>query len=302
MILEVPPDLEGERLDKALAEMLHISRSVAKELVTAGVTIDERPARANTRVAGGDMVYAPPIPGRDELEPEPLDFEVLYEDSNVVVVNKQPGVVVHPGAGQVHATLASGLLFRYPQIKGVGAPGRWGLVHRLDKGTSGALVVALDQASFTTLADALRARRIKREYLALVEGELKPPTGTIDAPIGRDSTRPTRRAVSPDGKQARTHYQVARNFTGADVSLVNVQLETGRTHQIRVHFAAIGHPVIGDRVYGSGSTRVTSPRVFLHAGKVTFLHPVTGREVEVAAPLPDDLNDVVEQLNRQSAE
>lgn len=297
MILEVPPDLEGERLDKALAAMLDVSRSVAKELVAMGVTIEARPAQANTRVVAGDVVETPPPPSRTELQPEPLDFEVLYEDPHVVVVNKRPGLVVHPGAGSDDATLAAGLLFRFPEIEGVGSKGRWGLIHRLDKDTSGALIVALDQPGFEKLSAALRAREITREYVALVEGQLRPPTGTIDAPIGRDRIRPIRRAVIPDGKQARTHYQVVRNYPGVDVSLVDVQLESGRTHQIRVHFAAIGHAVVGDPIYGKGMHRVASPRVFLHAGKVAFPHPVTDTEVVVSAPLPDDLSEVLTHLN-----
>ncbi|MDH3189892.1 MAG: RluA family pseudouridine synthase [Acidimicrobiia bacterium] len=296
MILEIPSDLEGERLDKAIAEMLGVSRAAAKQLIEIGVTVDGEPSKANRRMSVGEQVVTPPPPQAVALEPEDLDLTVLFEDDDVVVINKMPGMVVHPGAGQTRGTLAAGLLHAYPGLEGVGSQGRWGLVHRLDKGTSGALLVARTEESFQRLTQALRAREIKREYVALVEGVLRPPTGTIDAPIGRDPVQPTRRAVTPDGKHARTHYQVRSNNESANVALVDVQLETGRTHQIRVHFAAIGHPVVGDRVYGSGSTTVSSPRMFLHAGKLTFSHPGTGEEIAVSAPLPDDLQAVVDDL------
>ncbi len=302
MILEVPPALDGKRLDKALADLLGISRAIAKELVSLGVSVDEKPARANTRVAGGSLISTPVPPEKLALQPEQVDFEVLYEDQNLIVVNKHPGLVVHPGAGQPTGTLAAGLLYRYPDILGVGAPGRWGLVHRLDKGTSGALLVGRDQASFEKLSAALRAREVTREYVALVEGTIRPPTGSIDAPIGRDQAQPTRRAVTPDGKRARTHYQVVKNYEDDNVALVDVQLETGRTHQIRVHFAAIGHPVVGDRVYGTGSFPVESPRVFLHAGRLTFAHPGSGEEMVVEAPLPPDLQEVVDRLGQRGEE
>lgn len=297
MNFEVPADLAGARLDKALAELLDVSRATAKMILALGVTVDERPGRANTRVAAGAIISAPPLPEREVLQPEDLDIEVLYEDDHVVVVNKFPGIVVHPGAGQLKGTLAGGLLYRYPDIDGVGEPGRWGLVHRLDKGTSGALIVARTKKSLEVLTKALRARQIKREYVAMVEGTLKPPTGTIDAPIGRDLAQPTRRAVTTDGKRARTHYQLIKNYETADVALVDVQLETGRTHQIRVHFAAIGHPVIGDRAYGTASFPVKSPRLFLHAGRVTFSHPESGMTTVVSAPLPSDLQAVIDGLH-----
>lgn len=296
MIVEVPADLDGHRLDKALAEILGVSRAVSKLLVEAGVSIDEKPARANTKVSAGALISTPLPPERETLQPERIDLEILFEDDDLVVVNKPPGMVVHPGAGQLSGTLAAGLLHKYPDIEGVGAEGRWGLIHRLDKATSGAVVVARNKKSYGTLTAALRSREIKREYIALVSGVMKPPTGTIDAPIGRDDGQPTRRAVTPDGKKARTHYQVRQNFELADVALVDIQLETGRTHQIRVHFAAIGHPVIGDRVYATGPSPVASPRMFLHAGRVTFGHPRTGEQIVVDALLPPDLQGVVDAL------
>lgn len=302
IVLQIPADVDGERLDKVIADLLGVSRAVARTVVEAGVTVDEKPGTPKTRVFGGSLIVALPPPEPVALEPEPIEFEVLLEDEEFIVVNKAPGVVVHPGAGQMHGTLAAGLLFRYPELRGVGAEGRWGLVHRLDKGTSGALLVARTDSSYKFLSHAIRGREVKREYVALVDGLLKPPTGTIDAPIGRDPVHPTRRAVTLEGKRARTHYQLVRNFESARVALVDVRLETGRTHQIRVHFAAIGHAVIGDTVYGMGSHPVKSPRVFLHAGKLTFRHPSREEEVVVSAPLPADLNAVVASLDTSSVE
>lgn len=300
--LRIPDDVEGERLDKAIADLLGVSRAVARTIVDSGVTVDEKPGTPKTRVYAGSLIVAELPPEPVALEPEPVEFEVLLEDDEFVVINKAPGVVVHPGAGQRHGTLAAGLLFRYPEIRGVGAEGRWGLVHRLDKGTSGALLVARTPAGYEFLSQAIRHRDVKREYLALVEGLLKPPTGTIDAPIGRDPVYPTRRAVTLDGRHARTHYQLVRNFPEARVALVDVRLETGRTHQIRVHFAAIGHAVIGDPVYGMSSYPVKSPRVFLHAGKLSFRHPTRDEEVVVEAPLPDDLSSVIAGLESNPME
>lgn len=298
----VPHDLDGERLDKALAVMLGISRSIARELVDRGVTVSGADAKPNTKVRSGDIVVSPaPLPP-EELIAEPVDFGVLLEDKDVIVVNKPANLVVHPGAGQRTGTLAAGLLYRYPELRGVGSAGRWGLVHRLDKDTSGALLVGRTQEAFDVLSASLKARDIHREYLALVSGNMHPPTGTIEAAIGRDSSAPTRRAVTNDGKPARTHYRVVRNYENAGVALVSVRLETGRTHQIRVHFLAIGNPVIGDPTYNLTPIEVRSPRIFLHAARLRFRHPVTGDEIDVEAPLPEDLSAVIAELDQRDRE
>jgi 23S rRNA pseudouridine1911/1915/1917 synthase len=302
LTLTVPNDLDGERLDKALAVLLDISRSVARELLDQGVQLQGNVSKPNAKVRTGDRIVTQAPTAPEELAPEPVDFDVLYEDDDLVVVDKPPGMVVHPGAGQRSGTLAAGLLHRYPEVRGVGAAGRWGLLHRLDKDTSGALLVARNGPAFEKLSHDLKAREIGREYLALVAGTMSPPTGTIDAAIGRDPSAPTRRAVTPDGKPARTHYRVIRNYEDAGVSLVSVRLETGRTHQIRVHFLAIGHPLIGDHAYNLAPIDVTSPRVFLHAGRLSFSHPRTGEPMVVEAPLPPDLAGVVHMLDRSDRE
>lgn len=296
LTLKVPAELDGQRLDKVLATLLDVSRAMARSLVEEGAQVDGVPGSADTRVSAGAVIVAAEPPPRQKLSPEPVDFDVIYEDDDVVVVDKPAGVVVHPGSKRRSGTLAAGLLHRYPEIEGVGAADRWGLVHRLDKDTSGALLVARNTRSFDMLGKEMRARRVNRRYVALVDGVLRPPTGTIDAPIGRDPAVPTRRAVGRDGKPATTHYQVRSNYEADDVALVDVELETGRTHQIRVHFAAIGHPVVGDTTYGSGRSRVEVPRIFLHARQITFTHPTTGEAVVVEAPLPQDLQRVVSNL------
>ncbi|MDP3983640.1 MAG: RluA family pseudouridine synthase, partial [Acidimicrobiia bacterium] len=248
--LTVPSDLDGERLDRALAVLLDVSRAEARSLVDSGVEIDGVPSKPNARVVAGMSIRTPAVVRPAALLAEPMELTVLYEDDDLVVIDKPPGMVVHPGSGQTRGTLAAGLLHRYPELDGVGAADRWGLVHRLDKDTSGAILVARSQEAFDGLTGQLRERKISREYLTLIEGVLKPPTGTIDAPIGRDPGTPTRRAVIRDGKHARTHYRLVKNYDEHDLAFVKVTLETGRTHQIRVHFAAIGHPIVGDATYG----------------------------------------------------
>ena len=210
-----------------------------------------RHAPATGYVAGATIATPTPAPIAD-LQAEDVDFEVVFEDESVVVVDKPPGITVHPGSGRQHGTLAAGLLHRYPELEGVGDPGRWGLIHRLDRETSGVLIVARTTAAYEWLTDALAARHIDRHYLALAHNRFPVPTGTIDAPIGRDPSQPTRRAVVATGKPSVTHYEVLEELSGGDVSLLEVRLETGRTHQIRVHLAAIDHPVLGDRALLTG--------------------------------------------------
>lgn len=292
---EVPDDLDGARLDKALATILNLSRARAKQLIERGVTVDGEPGSPRTRVPAGARVMSPSPDFEDAIQPEPVDFDVLHEDDHVIVVGKPAGLVVHPGSGQRTGTLAAGLLHRFPEIEGVGAANRWGLVHRLDKDTSGALIVARTESAHADLSRQIRQRKVGRSYLALVDGVPGSPTGTIDAPLGRDPDQPTRRAVSRGGKPARTHFSVREEFPSANCALLELNLETGRTHQIRVHLAAIEHPVVGDRTYGK-KTSVEAPRTFLHAWAVEFAHPVDQRYVRVECPLPEDLQQVLEAL------
>jgi len=295
--LEVPGSLDGQRVDKAISDLLDLSRARASELVDSGVEVDGLSVRASDRVKEGQVIVCDQPERTLQLEPEEVGFEVLYEDEAVIVVDKPAGLVVHPGSGRQKGTLAAGLINRYPELVGVGAAGRWGLVHRLDIDTSGTLIVARTHDAFETMVEAIRRRSVGRIYTALVEGRLGVPTGTIEAPIGRDPARPTRRTVTHTGKQARTHYEVVEEFAEANVSLLEVRLDTGRTHQIRVHLAAIGHPVVGDLTYGATRKDIASPRTFLHAARVEFTHPTSGEIVTVESPLPPDLSAVLERLS-----
>jgi 23S rRNA pseudouridine1911/1915/1917 synthase len=292
--LVIPANLAGERVDKIVAQLAGISRQSARALIDGHdeVTVDGRQVTANERVSGGVLAYPIPPP-RVVLAAEHVPFGVVYEDSDLVVVDKPAGVVVHPGAGHEAGTLVGGLLERFPELEGVGQADRWGLVHRLDKETSGLLLVARNQVAYQRLVAALAARRIHRRYQALVRGVMEMPTGTIDAPIGRDSLHPTRKRVTGEGKPARTHYRLLASYDRH--SLLELTLETGRTHQIRVHLAAIDHPVVGDRVYNRKPESVAG-RMFLHAAELEFEHPSSATPVALSSPLPAELLRILERL------
>jgi 23S rRNA pseudouridine1911/1915/1917 synthase len=283
---EIPPELVGERADKIVATLASTSRQAARSLFARGVSVDARPVEPDERIKGKEIEFELPV-STPILEPEVVPFQVRYEDEHLLVVDKPAGVVVHPGAGREGRTLAAGLLMRYPELEGIGGERRAGLVHRLDKETSGLLLVARGEEVHARLVKDLAARRIHRQYLALVHGEMDMPTGTIDAPISRDPTRPTRQKVSPEGRPSRTHYRV--RWQGDGLALLEVDLETGRTHQIRVHLAAIGHPVAGDRTYSRHRSARGLRRMFLHAAQLRLRHPVTGIELTVDSPLPVEL-------------
>lgn len=295
--LTVPDDLAGERLDRVVAVLGAMSRSAARRLIDAGeVSVDGEPGGARHRVRGGEVVEFPSPAEPAALEPEAVDFNVAYEDDDVIVVDKPAGLVVHPGAGRETGTLAAGLLHRRPEIAGLGHPDRPGIVHRLDKDTSGLMVAALSAAGYEGLRQQVGDRSMRREYLALVDGLFDVPTGTIDAGIARDDARPMRRKVDPAGRPARTHYTVEAEYPEAAMTLLRVRLETGRTHQIRVHLAAIDHPLAGDPVYRPGPNRVPVPRLFLHATRLGFVHPVTEADLDFESPLPADLAEAVSRL------
>ena len=301
LTLEVPESLEGARVDKAIATLLGVSRATARALLDEGVTVDGRPARPGDRVGPGSRILTPAPTPTPDLQPEEVTFPVLFEDEMVLVIDKPSGITVHPGSGRQTGTLAAGLLHRYPELEGVGDPGRWGLVHRLDRETSGTLIVARTTFSYTRLSADIAARHIDRHYTALARNRFPVPTGTIDAPIGPDPSLPTRRAVVATGKPAVTHYEVVEELADGEVSVLAVRLETGRTHQIRVHLAAIDHPILGDRSYSSTRSRFTGPRVMLHARSVAFDHPGSGERTVVDAPMPEDMRTVLAELRSASS-
>jgi 23S rRNA pseudouridine1911/1915/1917 synthase len=302
----VPPALAGQRLDRVVALVADVSRAEAAALVTGGaVAVDgEVVTKVSERVAEGARVAVELDDAAADvaLEPDPaVEVRTVHIDDDVIVVDKQPDMVVHPGAGHATGTLVGGLLARFPEIATVGDPERPGIVHRLDRDTSGLLVVARTPRAYESLVDQLSARTVERRYLALVSGHPDPPRGLVDAPIGRSPRQPTLMAVRADGKEARTRYEVRETFADPHpVALVECRLETGRTHQIRVHMRAIEHPIVGDAKYGGGRTGVSCPRPFLHAAELAFVHPATGERVATTSTLPDDLRSVLEQLRSVS--
>jgi 23S rRNA pseudouridine1911/1915/1917 synthase len=292
----VPNELDGERIDRVVAVAAGLSRAQAKQMVQDGeVTLDDRPVAASHRVSVGDRIQmVMPAPEAD-LTPADIEFPVVWEDDHLLVVDKPAGLVVHPGAGHRDDTLANGLIGRYPELKALGPDYRWGLVHRLDRDTSGLLIVAKRQEAYVSLQQALKARRVGRTYVAMAVGTFDAATGTIEAPVGRDPVHPTRMAVRPEGRPARTHYRRVAQWPG--VSLLEIRLETGRTHQIRVHLASIDRPVSGDRAYGRPGPVAADPgRTWLHASRLSLPHPQNGREVVVSAPLPSDLASTLDAL------
>ena len=281
---------QGRRLDAFLVSHLPAhSRSRLKGLIESGhITVDGAPAKPALRVRRGqriEITIPPPPPA--EIAPEALPLDVIFEDDQLLVVNKPPGLVVHPGAGRRGGTLANAVLARVPQMAGVGSALRPGIVHRLDKDTSGLLMVAKSPRAYRALQSQVAARTVSRTYLALVDGVLARDEGTIDAPIGRHPHHRTRMAVVPRGRAAVTRYRVRERFTHH--TLVEVQLVTGRTHQIRVHFAHLGYPVAGDPVYGRADD-LSIGRQALHAFRLKFTHPTSGRTLEFEAPIPGDLS------------
>jgi 23S rRNA pseudouridine1911/1915/1917 synthase len=303
LVAVVPRALDGQRLDRAVAMIADYSRSEAAALVDAGsVRIGGRAVTSRShRVAEGDALEVA-VADRsvdDVLTPDPtVDVQVAHEDRDLLVVDKPAGLVVHPGAGQHSGTLVHGLLARYPEIRGVGQPDRPGIVHRLDKGTSGLLLVARSQPAYEALVAMLAARRVERRYRALVWGAVDSPTGMVDAPVGRSARDRTRMAVTLTGKDARTRYEVVRGFTDpVTVTELRCKLETGRTHQIRVHMASIGHPVVGDARYGGRRPSLPSPRPWLHAEHVALEHPLTAQPLAFDAALPADLAAVLAGLH-----
>jgi 23S rRNA pseudouridine1911/1915/1917 synthase len=295
----VNDDVAGQRLDRALATLLpHLSRTRIQAIIRSGyVTVDDRAAKSGQLVEAGQRIcldadiegaYFATQRALGRPTPEPIALPVVYEDTSLLVVDKPAGMVVHPAPGHAGGTMVNALLAHVPQIAG-GDAARPGIVHRLDKDTSGLLVVAKDALSHAALAEQMRARRFIKRYLVLVEGRMPAGEGSIEAPIGRDPRQRRRMGiVSPasGGREARTRFRVVCESRGR--SLLDVQLETGRTHQIRVHLAAIGHPVVGDLVYGHPQPP-QPPRQFLHAAHLEFAHPATGDWLIFESPLPPDL-------------
>ncbi|MEO6457973.1 MAG: RluA family pseudouridine synthase [Chloroflexia bacterium] len=297
-------DLEnGERLDKLLAGRIEgVSRSYSSTLIEGGqVLVNGEPVqKPSHKVKAGDLIFVTlPTPGPSGLIAEAIPLSVVYEDSDLLVVDKPAGMVVHPAPGHSGGTLVNALLAHVPGIElDMGDEARPGIVHRLDKDTSGLIVVAKRRSAHEALSKQMAARTMHKEYLAVVSGKPRPPSGVVDAPIARDPRDRQRMAVVSNGRHARTHYVTDRVLDG--YTLVRVTLDTGRTHQIRVHMASIGYPILGDPVYGKRTLKDTSSlgltRQFLHAHKLGFTLPSSGEWVEFVSPLPEDLQGVLERL------
>ncbi len=293
---EEPP----RRLDAALAERTDwLSRSVASNAIRNGLVRVNGgvETRVSVSLKPGDEVdsFLPDLEAEySRPEAARVPITLVYQDDYLVVVDKPADIAVHPGPGHRDDTLVNGLLRLFPQIGTVGAPDRPGVVHRLDLDTSGLLIFALTPEAYAELGKAMRERTIKRTYTALVHGHVKPTEGTVDAPIGRDTSNRTRQAIVDTGRAARTHYRTIEQIPRA--TLLELELETGRMHQIRVHMAAIGFPVLGDRTYGKSPRVAGLDRQFLHASRLQFKHPVTGEEMTMESPLPADLTAVLAEM------
>lgn len=303
LVETIPAALDGERVDRVVALLTNCSRAEAVALIgDEQVLVNDRVQRKPShRLVEDDTVTvrSDPVRPPEKVVADPdVEFGVVFTDDDIIVIDKPPGLVVHPGAGHSGSTLVHGLLAQFPELADVGEELRPGLVHRLDRGTSGLLVVARTPEAYDELVGQLSSHTVRRIYTALAWRHFEHRQGVVDAPIGRSRRDPLRMTVAVDGRPSRTHYRVDEEFTDPiEASLVTCQLETGRTHQIRVHLASIGHAVVGDDVYGGLRRSFTMHRPFLHARELAFIHPGTGEEVVFESPLPADLQRVLDTLS-----
>lgn len=307
--LIVDENIAGQRIDRALAHLRpKLSRTQAQNAIKAGeARVNDKPVKPSLMLELGQRLALAPTLGRRSLragsttpQPEAIPLRVVFEDEHLLVIDKPAGLVTHPAPGHATGTLVNALLAHTPQLDESDDPQRPGIVHRLDKDTSGLLVIAKDAETHAALTEQMRERAMIKRYLALVEGHMDPPSGTIDAPIGRDPRNRLRMTLVSEangGREARTRFQTLRFLPGR--TLLEAQLETGRTHQIRVHLAALRHPVVGDTTYGRAQPPMP-PRHFLHATRLEFRHPITHEWLTFEAPLPADLADFLAKLEGPS--
>ena len=299
----IQPGEAGQRLDRYLTSFLNdISRTTAQQLITDGnVLVNGHSSKPGYTLRDGDeiaVILRASKPPSSNIKPQQLPLDIIYEDDDLLVINKPAGIVVHPAPGHSNDTLVNALLAYYPNLQDSDVDTRPGIVHRLDKDTSGLLLVAKNARTQAALAEQMKRHEIIKRYLALVEGVVALDAGSIDAPIGRDPRHRQQMAITAiSSREARTHFRVLQRF--AHHTLLLLQLETGRTHQIRVHLKAIGHPIVGDPVYGAGRTHTEHAlsHQFLHAYQLQFVHPITGVSMELEAPLPEDLKAVLQEKN-----
>lgn len=286
----------GRRLDAFVAESTVFSRSAVQRMIEAGdVLLNGREAAAKTKLRPGDEVsVTPPPPAMTDIVPQDIPIDIVYQDADIAVVNKAKGMVVHPAAGNPDGTLVNAIMYHIKDLSGVGGEVRPGIVHRIDRMTSGLLVIAKNDPAHVFLSDQLKTHAVSRVYYALCEGNFREDSGTVDAPIARSRSDRKRMAVDPAGRRAVTHWQVLERFS--DATFLRLELETGRTHQIRVHMAYIKHPIIGDEVYGRAKNRLGIVGQALHAGELKLIHPSTGEEMRFTAPLPEEFVTALEKL------
>lgn len=309
-VTEIPREFAGQRADVFLSSFLtELSRSSIKKHIELGnILIDRKTFKPSRIINGGESLsISIPPPEPCGVEGEKIDIEVLYEDSNVIVVNKPAGMVVHPGAGVTSGTLVNALVYMCGDLSGIGGEMRPGIVHRLDKETSGVMVVAKNDRAHRSLSEQFKSRETEKEYVAVVSGEMKKCSGVFDSPIGRSpSNRVKMTSFARAARDAETRWEVIERLRGA--TLVSVRPKTGRTHQIRVHFSENGFPVLADKVYGgkksrlknSGLPGVSIKRHALHARSLGFIHPATGKRIELSAEIPEDMASVIDSLRRRN--
>lgn len=302
--IKITPEEAGKRVDIFSSEVTGISRSQIQKLIDKGsLLVNEKPVARNYRLKPNDIIHLI-IKEKtcEELIPEPLPVKIQYQDKHLIVVDKPPGMVVYPAAGHNRGTLMNAIKYHSKSLATIGSPLRPGIVHRLDKDTSGTMVVALDDKAYYSLIEQFKNRTIKRRYLALIYGNIKENSGAIAVKIGRsESDRKKMSTRVKRGKEAITLWRVIERFQNA--TLIEVKLKTGRTHQIRVHFASIGHPVLGDRTYGKkivletkSRKKILFPRQMLHAELLGFIHPASGEYLEFVSPLPEDMKEKIIDL------
>lgn len=301
IIFQVEKENTGIRIDKYLSDnMENISRSYLQKLLKdKSITVNNKAIKANYKVQEGDMVsVSVPEPEEPDILPEEIPLDILYEDDSLMVVNKPKDMVVHPSAGHTSGTLVNAVLFHCKgNLSGINGIMRPGIVHRIDKDTTGALLICKTDTCHRILAEQLKVHSITRKYRAVVQGNLKDDEGTVEGPIGRHTTDRKKMAINyKNGKEAITHYRVLERFGNA--TYIECQLETGRTHQIRVHMASIGHPLLGDTTYGSSKNPYHLQGQALHAMVLGFLHPVTNEYMEFTAPLPEYFLKLLEKLRK----
>ena len=303
----VSPETKAERLDTYVSSKSGLSRSHVQKLIKQGlVIVNSRIEKVSYKVKNGDSIELTiPVQPESPLVPEDIPLDVIYEDEHIIIINKPPKMIVHPAAGYKSGTLINALIYRCGKLASIGAPLRPGIVHRLDKDTSGIIVIAKDDAAYLNLCKQFKERKVEKYYLALLYGALKKDKEEINTPIGRAiADRKKMSTKTRKGKEAVTQFEVIKRFKSA--TMVKIKIITGRTHQIRVHFAASGHPVLGDKIYGKKTNikfaqrTINFSRQMLHAQSLKFKHPVDGSPLEFTTPIPKDIETAIKELNEES--